>query len=242
LALGVLLVPTVARAETPKEVVEKAIKAHGGLDNLKKASIARMTFKGTMSQMNLEIPIEGEMTYQLPDKEKTVMTLELFGQKVKVVQTVNGSRARATANGAAAPLTKGQKEEMLEGLRLQAISNLVPLLDEKAYELRPIDKPDKVMGKDVVGLLVKPKKGKEVKIFFEKDSYRLVKMARKGLDPAGEKEVEQETIFSDFKKFDGVLEAVKQEVFNDGKKSMTMKLTSFKVLDKVDQKEFAISD
>jgi hypothetical protein len=242
LALGVLLVPAAANAETAKEVIEKAIKAHGGATNLKKASMARMTFKGTLSQMNLEIPVEGETIYQLPDKEKSVLTLSVLGQNVKVVQIVNGTKTRVTANGVAAPVPDAQKDELVEGARLQAVTNLTPLLDEKAYELRLIDKADKVMGKDVIGVLVKPKKGKEVKLFFEKDKHRLVKLARKGVSQAGDKDVDQEVIFSDFKQFDGSLHPTKTEQFADGKKVTTTKVLTFKVLDKVDKKEFDTSE
>jgi hypothetical protein len=241
LALGTLLVSSPARAETAREVIQKAVEAHGGLDNLKKLAATRSTFKGTMTVMDVPLSFEGETVTQMPSREKTVMKLDVLGKKVNVVQVVNGDKAQVSTEGMKAPLSDAQKEEMRESVVLGSVYHLAPLLDENAYELRLLDKADKVMGQEVVGVRVKPKKGREVRLYFDKDSHRLLKVARKGLDTAS-KVVDQETFFSDFKKADGALVPMKMETHMDGKKSHTLEFDSVKPLDKVDEKEFDISD
>src|SRR4051794_37709522 len=68
-----------ARAETAKEVIQKAIDAMGGADTIKKYPGAKSSTKGKLSVMGLEVELEGETTYLLPDKAKTVMKIEVLG-------------------------------------------------------------------------------------------------------------------------------------------------------------------
>ena len=230
-----------ARAESDKEVIEKAIEAHGGAALFKKYPAGQATSKGKMTLLGMEVTMTSEGTYLLPDMYKNVLTLEVANQNVTVTQIYNAGKMKVTANGTTPPLSDAQKSEMKEGMHLLTVQNLVPLLDEKKYEIALTDKADKVKDAEVVGVLVKSKDYKEVKLFFDKKNHLLVKMERKGLDPA-EKEVAQEIFLSDFKKFDGILLASKREILMDGKKFLKSEIVDCKYLEKVDKKEFDISD
>jgi hypothetical protein len=230
-----------ARSETAKEVVEKAIAAHGGADNLKKYSAAKTKTKGTISVMGLELEFDGESAYQFPDQMRNILKLDVMGVKVTVVQIYNAGKLKVTANDMSPPISDAQKNEIKESLHLANIQNLVGLLDGKKFELSLIDKTDKVGDKEVVGVLVKSKGYKDLKVFFDKKSHVILKMERKGLDPT-EKEVNQVLIFSDMKKYDGILRPGKSELSMDGKKFMTSETVEYKHLDKIDKKEFEISD
>ena len=240
-AIALLTASEPGRAAAPKEILEKAIEAHGGADLLKKYPAAQATAKGKMNILGMEVVMEEETLYQLPDKEKNTLKLEVGGQKITVVQIYNAGKVRVTANGADTPLSNAQKAEMKESSYLQSLQNLVPLLDSKAFDIGVIDNPDKVKGKAVVGLLVKSKGHKDVKMYFDAKTHVLVKMERMGLNEV-EKEVKQELYFLDHKKFDGILCAVKTQMKMEDKVFMESEVTSFKHLDKADAKEFDLSD
>lgn len=233
--------PRTSVAQTAKEIVQKAIDAHGGLDNLKKYPGTKSVMKGKMFFMNNEVPIEGESTYFLPDLGKNVMKMEFGGQKIAVEQVMNGGKVKMVGNGKSLPVSDALKKELTEGVYAQGIAHLYPLIEDKAFDLSVIDKPEKVGGKETVGILVKSKGHKDLKIFFDAQTFVEVMAERKGLDIA-EQEVTQRMLILETKKYDGILRAVKCEVLNDGQKFMTFELTDIKHFEKADKKEFDVSD
>jgi hypothetical protein len=228
-------------AQTAKEIIQKAIDAHGGLDNLKKYPGAKATEKGKMTIMNLEATIESEETYLLPDQFKSVMKIEVLGQKQAVTQIFSAGKMKTTANGVSLPLSDAMKDEMKNSMNVHVATELYPLLEDKKFEISAIANPEKVGGKDVVGVLVKMKGQKDCKLFFDAKTFVMVKIERKGLDFT-EKEVDQQMLLLDNKKFDGILRPVKYDLLFDGKKVATVEVVSFKHLAKVDKKEFDIAD
>ncbi|MCE9530513.1 MAG: hypothetical protein K8T89_05190 [Planctomycetes bacterium] len=230
-----------ARAETAKEVIEKAIVAHGGADNLKKITAGKLTSDAKMTYMGLEIAIEAESTFHHPDKFKNVLKMDALGKKITMNQIVNGEKVKISATELAVPVSNELKAELQESLYLQKIMLLVDLLDARKFELSSIEKPAKVGGNDVNGVLVKSKGHKDVKLFFDAKTNLLAQIDRRGLDPT-EKEVDQRVIYTDVKKFGGINYPTKTEVLIDGKKFMTSEIKDFKALDKVDPKEFDLAD
>ena len=229
-------------AETAKEIVEKAIAAHGGLDNLKKYPAAKVITKGKATIMNFEIAIEGEDTFQMPDQFKTINKVNFGGQKTTIEQIFNGGKMKMTVGGGAAPpFSDAMKEELKSTVDVQAASEIYPLLDEKRFELSVIEKPAKVADKDVVGILVKTKAGKQFKIFFDAKTFMMAMIERKGIDFM-EQEVNQEMRVLGYKKIDGIQTPTKYEVLFDGKKAADVDVVEYKHLEKVDKKEFDISD
>jgi hypothetical protein len=238
---GIGAFPAPPAQEPAKEIIKKAIEAHGGAANLRKFPGIKTTAKGKMTILNMEIDIENEETILLPDQFKNVMKMDVLGQKIEVVQIFNAGKGKLTANGMAAPLKDESTKEMKNGMDFHAATELHPLLDDKTFDLSMIDKPEKDGDRDVVGVLAKTKDKHEIKLFFDAKSFVLVKAERKGLD-FEEKAVDQQVLFQDFKKIDGILRPMKQELHFDGKKVMSLEVVEFKHLEKIDKKEFDISD
>jgi hypothetical protein len=228
-------------AETAKEIVQKAIDAHGGLDNLKKYPAAKITSKGKMTMMGAEINVEAEETFQMPDQFKSVMKMDFAGQKIAIEQIINSGKIKMTAGGMAPPLSDAMKEDLKNSMDVHLATEIYPLLDDKKFELSVIEKPAKVGDKEVVGVLVKTKAGKEIKFFFDAKTFLLQMIERKGLDFA-EREVAQEMRILGYKKIDGIQRQMKYELVFDGKKVGEFEVVDYKQLDKVDKKEFDISD
>jgi hypothetical protein len=240
-ALGCVLMWAVspAAAQDAKQIVKKAIEAHGGADNLTKYKGVRSESKGVVSLMGADIEFTNQSVSQYPDKQKSTIRIDFMGNEITIVQMIQGDRVGLTVNGMSQEIPEAQKRELRETIEMQKILNLVPLLEDPRYELKTIPGVD-VDGRATVGIAVSGKDLKEVKIYFDKETYLIVKSVRKALDPnmSGE-EVVQETIVSDYKDFKGVKKPMKTVVLINGNKFMEATNTKVEVLEKIDDKEFS---
>lgn len=249
LMLGVaaaLVVAGTAAADKAEDVIKKAIQAHGGADVLNKYTAAKVHVKGEMNVQGTDVPFEADMAYA-PGKFRMVLQMEAMGQKATFTQVLNGDKGKRTVKVGdqvvqAADMDKDEIKQSLAGRQAQ---RLTPLLDPKLFTLKAADDED-VNGKKAAVVLATPKGlDKEMKLYFDKSSGLLVKSAHKGKAPgsaADRPEVLQESFVSDYKKVNGLQVAGKVEVHHDGKKAMTGTLSDHKVLDKIDDKEFAVED
>lgn len=247
-ALGLLLAlvgPAFAQDAKPADVVQKAIEAHGGAAALNKVKIAKTTAKGTMNLGGQKIDYATTAIHSLPDKYKLETTGELAKLKLVTSQVLNGKKTkiRATLAGADQPLPEKAKDETIQAALVQEASLLTPLLEAKKYTLK-VDKDAEVNGSPATVIVVSGNGLKDLKLFFDKKSNQLVKMQRKGLAPgsAGVVEVDEETFLSDFQKYDAVLLPSKVVVMHDKKEFLTMTVTEWKFLDKVEATEFPVDD
>ena len=228
-------------ADSPKEIIEKAIQAHGGKDVLIKDQSGRLEIKGTVHVMGLDIPITGKVTFHLPGKSRSELAMEVMGNKINIVQIVNGAKVKMTANGEDAPIPDEVKEELRQNTLSQNIYRLTPLLDEKGYELGIIENSPKVADKETVGIEVSGNGVKQTKLFFDKKSGLLVKSEREALDQGGNK-VKQETFFKDYKKMHGEETPMKWDVLHDGKPAVEIEVTGLEHPEKIDAKDFDVGE
>jgi len=235
------VLPTVSYAQTVKEIVEKAIEAHGGAAKLKKLTAGKAISKATMNYMGLEVAIDAVTTFQMPEQFRNELTMEILGKKIVVTQIYNMGKTKITANTPTPPVSDEQKAELQQSVNLQKIQQLLPLLDPKQFELSVIEKAEKIGDRELVGLLAKDKDKREIKVFFDKKTYLIAKIERRGLDPI-EKEVDQVIIYTGYKKFDGLNYPVKSEVLLDGKKFLTAEVVELEHLEKIDPKVFDVAD
>ncbi len=225
--------------ESAEAVVKKAIEAHGGADALKKFTAGEAKFKGEMTVFGMDLEFTARLVYQLPDKFRMEIDTEAGGQKLAIVQVVNGDKVKNTLNGTAAPLGEAEQKELKQASMMQEISQLAPLVDSKKYTIK-LEKPTD----DANVVLVTAKNLNDTKLFFDKKTGLLTRTERKGLAPSmGEPtEVTEVTTLSDYKKVNGIMQPTKMEVTHDGKKFMTMTATEQKMMEKADAKAFALDD
>jgi hypothetical protein len=243
LTIAALAAAPALAQDAAEAVVKKAIDAHGGADALNKYKAGTAKMKGEMSVFGMDITFTGEMTYFLPDKYKMTIDAEVAGQKLAIVQVANGKKYKQTINNMAIPLKDAERDELLQSAMMQEVSQLTPLLDAKKYTIKA-EKDAEVEGKAAAVVLVTAKGFKDTKLSFDKKTGLLVKMERKGLAPSMDdpKEVNEETLLSDYQKVEGVLQPMKVVVHHDGKKFMTMTMSDSKLMEKADEKTFATDD
>ena len=167
-----------AADDDPKEIVAKAIKAHGGEEYLAKHQAVQATEKGKINIPGVgEADFSQESAYMLPDKFKHTIEFEAMSLKIRFVAISNGDKVSvdATVNGQAADLGTNLKEAYKTVPVVIRISHLTPLLKDKSYELSLIGE-DKVDDKKVVGVRVSKKSQKDVNVYFDKETGLLTKM------------------------------------------------------------------
>lgn len=245
LCFTLVLFTSVASAqENPaRAVVKAAIEAHGGTEALIKARTARTTASGTIIDRGREIKFTAAGTYAMPDRYRVETSGDVDGSKLVMIQILNGKKTKVSSklNGVEAAVNPKLMEETVQAGLLQEVSTLTPLLEAKKYAIK-LGKDVDINGNPATVVLVTGNGLKEVKLSFDKKSNRLVKTQRRAFanGAAGTVEVDEETVLSDFKLFGKTLLPTAMVVNHDGKKFMTVSVTDWKFLDKVDDKEFLV--
>ena len=225
--LGVLFFAGLASAQDqPKDVLQKAIKAHGGEANLKK-----------FPAVEPKLPFTGSVAFSVPDKVRVEMTFEFEGKKANSVQIVNGRKVSQTENGEASKLSDATVAELRESGAIQELSLLYPLLEAK-YTLAA-GKDATIDGKDCATIVVKSAALKETTLAFDKKSGHLTAMLRKGLNPV-QKVVDERTVFSEFKTIEGLVVPMKSVVSHDGRAFLEITVTEYKPMAKLNDKLFLV--
>jgi hypothetical protein len=239
LAIGCsLLQARVAPAQEPGEIINKAIEAHGGMERLARLRADWIKMEGKLTLADKEVPFEGETTVELPDKFKNVVVVNGPERRFQIVQILNGDKALVTIDGQPQKLSPAAGAEMREILQLDRAVRLVPLLRDPGFELDYVGE-SKVNDKPVLGVRVRARGRKELRLYFDKESYLLVKTEHT-LEDGNGKEIRQEGYYSDFKDLGGYKKPHRMVAYRNGMKVMEAKLLEVKFLDKVDPSEFKV--
>jgi hypothetical protein len=236
LALVCMLGGRAGADDSAKAVIEKAVKAHGGQENLNRYRAVEMKCQGTIFDQGMEIGFTGRIAGQLPDKFREELNLEFNGRNIAAIRVFDGKRGWDSNNGQTEELT-GAK---LNGLKDEAYENYIevflPLLSDKRFKVALIG-DDKVEDKPAVGVKVSAKGHKDVKLYFDKESGMLVKSVHT-MD-RDMREQTTEAFFYDYKPVHGAMVAMKQITNRDGKKFIELKVNDCNVREKLDDSTFA---
>lgn len=239
-ALAVALVPAFARAaDEPKEVVTKAVKAHGGEAFLKKYAAVASNEKGKIDLPGIgEVDFTSETAYMLPNKFKQVLSFTVMNQDAIMTIKMLGDEAfgEMAIAGMKIDLTKDLKETLKDVPHQLQVAALYPLLD-KEYSLGAFGE-EKVNDKPAIGITVSKKGQKDVTLFFDKDTYLLVRMDSRTAGPSGA-EVNETRIFEEYAKTkDGIPYPKKVLVKHDDKKFIYAETTELQFAEKLPDADF----
>jgi hypothetical protein len=228
------------RADEQKDLndlVAKAVKAHGGADNLAKAKAVVMNGKGKFYGLNEDgIPYTGVWSVQEPDRIRVEIEGEFMGQKFKFVAATDKDKGWTMMENNVQDASKEQVAEMRDQMHAGQLASLRSLND-KECKLSAVGE-SKVNDRPAIGIRVEAKGYKDVSLFFDKDTHQLVKMERRAKDVEMNKEFTEETLYGDYKKVGGVLLAHKHTIKRDGKLYVEAEFTDFELKDKLDDSLF----
>ena len=239
--IGLLLTVSLAPGlDTEAEaIVKRAIDAAGGAEALKKFPAARLTATGTLLRdENNQVPVTAEQVVHVPGRSRITMKLEPMGQKLEVLNIVNGTKARYVINGSPVPITDAARDELIAAMTTLEIGQLLPLLSDRKFILK-VEKSPRGEG-DTVSVLVHTKNHGDYRLGFDRTTGHLVRLTRKAYDATTGKLVDQEQLFTDFKLFENIARPTKVVVLQDGKKIMELAIDKYTPLASVEAKEFSI--
>ena len=235
----VLVAGTVSAQEKPQEIIQRAIKAHGGDEKLARITCDKVKVNGFLVVGEDDVLFTAETFVQLPGVFKNTVTLTVNGRKVVIVQILNGEKTSVTQDGQPLKVTAAADADMRETMHLERAARLVPLLNDKAYELAALEE-SKVNNQPVNGVKVTMKGHKDLRLYFDKETNLLIKSEHPHDDGKGGGEVKQEEYYAEFKDFgDGFKRSSRVSTYRDGKKVMGAVLVEAKCLDKIPEAELA---
>jgi len=227
-----------AADDDPKEIVAKAIKAHGGEEFLTKNKAAQLKSKGKINIPGAgELDFTQETAFMLPDKFRDSIDLTVMNMTINVKTLVNGETVSLEVNGKEVDGADKVKKAIKDTGHVMDVGRLVTLKD-KAYELSLIGE-DKVEGKKVIGIRVAKKGQKDVSLYFDKETGLIAKLEYRGAEPGTDNEVNEERIIKEYEKNkDGIPVAKKVVVKHDGKTFLEAEVLEVKHFEKLDDSEF----
>jgi hypothetical protein len=234
-----LILVTLAPArqdDATKALVAKAIKAHGGADKLNKAEASHVKMTGTLEAMG-GIKFSSEAFTQ-PGKFRILIDTNVNNMNINIVQVYDGKTLWVNTMGMTIEL---KDPEILKGIEenkhSERIGRIVGLLD-KGVELSPLG-DIKVNGKDAIGVRASSKGHKDVNLYFDKKTNLLAKSEARAFDPLTKKEVTQESFLSDYHDVDGIQMPQRMVINQDGKRYLSLEITSTRFVERHDDSMFA---
>jgi hypothetical protein len=239
--VGVLLATVLplfaADQDEAKIIIDKAIKAHGGQENLAKLKAITLTLKGTTHQAGMDISFTGEVVVQRADQSRLALDGDSNGTKFTFVKVLNGDKGWNKVNDTTEELNPDQLAEMKEGAYHNWVAMLAPLKDQ-AFTLASLGEV-KVENRPALGVRVSSKGHRDINLYFDKETNLLVKTEMRVKDDRSGMEVNEATVYSDFKDINGIKEATKILVKRDDKPYMEATVEEVKREEKLDDGIFS---
>lgn len=208
-----------------RAVLAKALKAHGGADNVAKTKAVHLKASGTITVGNETFDITADWHTQGLTQMKAVIDVNFNGMMIKLTKVLNGDKGwNKLGDAKATPLTKEEIAEDKDLLYARHLQTLAPLTD-KAFKLSPLGEI-KVNDKDAYGITAKYKGQKDVNLFFDKQKHLLVKIEQSVQDQG--QEVLQEMYFSAYKLVDGLQQAHKLSIKRNNAKFVEVEITEIR--------------
>ena len=220
-----------------KAVIDKAVTALGGAEKLSAAKAVVWKNKGKLHINDNDSDFTTKVTAQGIDHFRREFEAEIDGSPIKGVTVLNGDKAWRKIGDDSNKVEDDALANEKRIVYLEVVPGMPLLLKGEGFKVETAEE-EKVGGKPAAVLKVTGPDGKDFQLFFDKVSGLPVKMTATAVDYQGE-EYAQESIFSNYKDFDGIKWATKLETKRNGKKFVDAEVTDFRVLDKVDPKTFA---
>jgi outer membrane lipoprotein-sorting protein len=191
--LAVFVAPSVL-AQTADEIVQKNIEARGGLQALKSKNSLRMTGTFEVQGMPMELTVL--------QKRPNLMRTEVAFQGMTVVDAFDGTtRWKVEPYKGVNDPTKATPDETAESAEQADFDGVLVDYRQKGATLELAGK-ETVDGKEAYKLKVRSKSGREQEMYFDAETYQMVKMTGEGQTEQGSQMIETRT--SDHRTVDGV--------------------------------------
>lgn len=238
MALGLGVLSARAQNDDLKDVIRKSITAHGGEANLAKLNAVVSKFKGTMNLLNAKRDVEGETSFEKPNRLRNVLKIDIGGKEVSVITVYDGKKFWVNSNGMTTEINDEKiLDEVRQSLLTEAGGGFSDLL-KPDYQLNAVGEV-KIKGKDAIGIRASKKGQRDMSFFFDKKTHLLVKTETRSYDAQKQQEVTQEKFVLDYQMKIGLKVASKVEIHKDGEFFMEVTVTDLQIHPKLDAAIFA---
>jgi hypothetical protein len=211
-------------------IVEKAIAAHGGGDNVAKLQVMQTKARGKGNFPNLgEVEFSFETYWQVPSQYKSAWELQYRNQMIANMVGVNGRVGWTSANGQVKEIPDNNFKELKEQMYAESLDKLLPLTS-KSLALRSLgeSKDDRLSGRSLVGIQVTAKDHRDVRLYFDKETNLLAKRENRVKDVKTGVESSQEVYYGQYKDVEGVKCWTKFTMYRDGQRFLEADITDIK--------------
>jgi hypothetical protein len=239
LAVVTLVMAASSRADDKdtKAVIEKGIKALGGEEKLTKAGTSSWKSKGTITLNGDDNEFTSVTTLQGLDHYHSEFEGKFGDNDVKGVTVLSGDKGWQKFNDNDRELDADAVINEKHRINIQAIPTTLVQLNGKGFKIESTT-DEKIGDKPAAGIKVTGPEGKDFTLYFDKESGLPVKLVATVAGFGGGEDFNQETIFSDYKDFDGIKKATKLSSKRNGEKFIDVEISEFKVLDNVPAETF----
>jgi len=202
-ALLVLSTARLAFPQTADEIVEKHLAALGGRAALGKLTSRVVTGTITVSTPAGDVSGSIEVYSKLPNKSRTLVKID--GTQFGLGQIVQDQRFNGTT-GYVLDTLNGNREmtgDQLEASRVNMFPSPLLKYKDAGVTLESVGR-EKVGDRDAYVLKMSPKSGPASRLYFDAESYLLVKTVTTINVPQIGADVEQTVLISDYRDVDGV--------------------------------------
>jgi hypothetical protein len=221
-----------------KAIVDKGIMALGGEEKLTKAGAYSWKSKGTITFNGSDNEFSSQSTLEGLDHYRSEFDGKFGDMEVKGITVLNGDKAWQRFNENDREVDADGIIDEKHRINIQAIPTTLVQLKGKGFKIDSAAE-EKVGDKPAAVIKVTGPEGKDFTLYFDKESGLPVKLVAKVAGFGGGEDFTQETIFSDYKDFDGIKKATKISSKRDGEKFVDIVVSDFKVLDKVPAETFS---
>jgi hypothetical protein len=227
-----------------RAIVNKAIKAHGGVDKLTKLRAMNIKTKYIWCQDKYRLQYDNtriEVSIELPDKIRNDVSYVFRGSLGRVgmgyVDVVNDDKGWNMVTSTR-DMSNDELADTKESLYVAWVTQLYPLQKD---EFTLVALGEVVVGnQETLGVKVSHAGHRDVCLYFDKISGMLVKRDAAVKDPIfGGPPVAEELIYEEYKEVDGVKYASKMTAKRGGRRVYTCEVTEYSHRDKLEDSVFA---
>jgi hypothetical protein len=206
LALGLVLASdrNSLADETPRAVLEKAVKAMGGEDAVSRPLATHYVMRGKVPfgvGGKDDFAFTGEIFTQPNGDFKYAFEIGNDRPAIRVTMALLGEKGWRNVSGMLEDLDEASLAEMKLGRYYDRVTSLAPVLKDKSFTLESLAEV-KVQGKPAVGVKVSLKGQPDISLFFDKTTSLLVKTEYRATPPGQDKEMLYESYYSDWREPD----------------------------------------
>ena len=230
-----LLLAGFVSAQTPKEIVEKAIQAHGGAEALAKTRAMIQKATGRVNFQGNDVDSQREGKWALPDRVFNDVEVTIQNKRNKFTLVLNGLSGWQTIDGGATTEMSSTTYDMLiDEAHVQWLCTVAPLTRP---ELKLSPAPAAAVNGQQCSAVKVTKAGKpDATLYFSQANGLLLKATFRGHGQIGM--MDKEFIFSEHKETAGVKLPTKVQDFQAGTKMGDWTVKEYKFVDKFESGTF----